>query len=119
MQSAQLKTIAIPAAADLTGKAGYAMKVDSSGDAAVQASAGAAYAGVLVANPTIPDAVDEPASIALKGQMVQVSIGAAVSPGFGQVDANGQFIAYSSGQYACVFLESGDAVGQLIDAILL
>jgi len=121
MSTSQLITRGYPSAADYstTSYEGYAMKIDTAGRAAVQASAGGEGIGVLVANPTLPAAVDEAASVATFGQTVKVRIGAAVTRGDKlSIDSAGLFITYSSGVAWGTAETSGTASGQYIYAVL-
>lgn len=112
-------TFSVPSSGDLSTKEGYAMKYDTSGLAAVQASAGAKCIGVLVANPTLPTSSANAASIAKLGGVVPVVIGAAVTRGdLLGLDSSGRFITYSSGQYVGMAAQTGTAAGQLIEATI-
>ncbi len=120
MATSQLKTMSLPAAADLSGKEGYAVKVNTSGQAAVQASANAGGIGVIVANPTLPTAAGGATSVALPGQVVKVQVGGAITVGdkLG-IDGSGLFKTHASGPCWGYALQTSTTSGQFIDAVLI
>lgn len=120
MSFSNLKTISLAAAADLSAKEGYAIKVDTSGYAAVQASANAGGIGVLVADPSLPTAAGGAASVAMFGQVVKVSASGAITVGdkLG-IDGAGQFKTHASGPMWGYALQTCTTAGQFIDAVLV
>ncbi|CAB4180606.1 hypothetical protein UFOVP1040_86 [uncultured Caudovirales phage] len=79
-------TITLPAAADLSTKQFYGMKVDSAGRAAV-AAAGELCVGVL---QNKPDAIDKEATISVLGASKMVAAGSITAGAQVAVDANGK-----------------------------
>lgn len=119
MATKYANVFALASSGDLSTKEGYAIKSDTSGLAAVQASAGANYIGVLIANPALPTSTAQAASIAGKGSVLPVVAGAAVTRGdFLGLDSSGRFITYSSGVYVGQALQTATAAGQLFEAVI-
>ena len=117
MATKYANVFALGSSGDLSTKEGYAIKCDTSGLAAVQASAGAHYIGVLIANPTLPTGTSMAASIACRGSVLSVVAGAAVTVGdMLGLDSSGRFITYSSGAYVGQALQTATAAGQLFEA---
>lgn len=119
MSTSQLITRGYPAAASMAAYEGYAAKIDTAGRAAVQASAGGEGIGVIVANPTLPTAIDQAVSIAGFGQTVKCRCGAAVTRGDKiSIDSAGLFVTYSSGVAWGTAETSTTASGQYFYAVL-
>lgn len=113
--SDNLHTITLPAAADLSAKQYYAVKVDSSGNAAL-AGAGDRAAGIL---QNAPAAAGRAATIATGGRTKAVAGGSITAGNFVASDSNGKLVAETTGDNITVGIALSDgASGKIFDVLI-
>lgn len=112
-----LTTITLPASGDLSSSQNLFVDVNTSGQAAVVASAGAKGVGVLENDPA---AAGRDAAVAIAGK-AKVVCGAAVTAGSKvQSDANGKAITAASGDHVFgVAVSTTTAAGQYVEVLLV
>jgi hypothetical protein len=109
-----VEVITLIAAADLSAKQYYAVKIDATGKAAM-AGAGQNAVGILRNNPT----ADQPAAVMVLGIALAMYGGAVTAGDNLMTDANGKLItATGTNPVVCVAMESG-ADGEVHSVILV